>query len=196
MIRAFVLAAIGTLSILSFSASAADAPAAPQAGPDLVAANPGGATTLIALLDYEDLSTQMLRQKLGDFIKSNRDIRVVVKPWASNGALARLSAKVAYAAERQGKFAAFHDAMLADSGAHTYFSFRDMTPVLGLDWERMQKDLDDPKVGEAVDANGKYAESQGVKSGPAFVAGARVFNTPWNQVDFAQIATEARAAKG
>lgn len=203
MVRVFILAAFGAVFAMSavpvFTSQAAEAPAAkaapkadPSPGPPLVAANPDGGASLVALIDYEDPSAQLLRDKLAAFSKSNKDIKLVVKPWASYGPLSRLSAKAAYAAERQGKFAAFHAAIMNDPGSHTYLSLRDLSFAHGLDWDRLAKDLDDPKVGEAVDANVKLAASLKVTCGPAFVAGTQVFNDPWNKLDFAAM---ARAAK-
>ena len=202
MVRVFILAFFGAVFAVSavpiLTSQAAEAPAAkaapkgdPTPGPPLVAANPDAGASLVALIDYEDPSAQLLRDKLAA-LQSNKDIKLVVKPWASYGPLSRLSAKAAYAAERQGKFAAFHAAIMNDPGSHTYLSLRDLSFAHGLDWDRLAKDLDDPKVGEAVDANVKLAESLKVTSGPAFVAGTQVFNDPWNKLDFAAI---ARAAK-
>lgn len=211
MVRASVLAVFGTLFVFALApaltSQAAEAPAAkapaakaepkadPTPGPPLIAANADGAFSLVALIDYEAPGTQLLVQKIAAFTKANRDIKLMVKPWASNGPLARLSAKAAYAAQRQGKFAAFHQAMLADPGSHTYFSLRDLCNAVGLDWQKLAADLDDPKVAEAVDANTKQAESLKVAAGPAFVAGTQVFNDPWNKLDFTAIAAAARRAK-
>lgn len=216
MVRVFILAVFGAVFALStvpiltsplLTAHAAEAPAAkapaakaepkadPTPGPPLIATNPEAGAELVALIDYEDPGTQLLRDKLAAFGKANKDIKLLVKPWASSGPLARLSAKAAYAAQRQGKFTAFHEAILADPGTHTYLSLRDMSYVVGLDWGKLSADLDDPKVGEAVDANNKLAESLKVVAGPAFVAGTQVFNDPWNKLDFTAIAAAARAKK-
>lgn len=211
MVRVFVVAVFGAVFALSavpiLPSHAAEAPAAkapaakaepkadPTPGPPLVAANGDSTRTVVALIDYEDAGAQMLREKFAAFAKSNRDIKLEIKPWASSGPLSRLSAKAAYAAQRQGKFTAFHEAVLADPGSHTYLSIRDLSFAIGLDWEKLAADLDDPKTGEAVDANNKLAESLKVTAGPAFVVGTRVFNDPWNKLDFAAIAAAAKGAR-
>lgn len=207
MVRVFIVAAFSALFALStvpfLASQAAEAPAGksaakadPTPGPPLVAANPEGGLSLVALIDYEDPGAQLLREKLAAFAKANKDIKLLVKPWAASGPLARLSAKAAYAAERQGKFQVFHEAMLADTGSHTYLSIRDMSYAIGLDWEKLAADIDDPKTGEAVDANAKEAEGLKLTPGPAFIAGTRVFNDPWNKLDFTAMATAVRGAKG
>ncbi|MBX7197777.1 MAG: DsbA family protein [Rhodospirillaceae bacterium] len=212
MVRVLILAVFGVLFAVStlpvLTSRAAEAPAGkgagkaaavkadPTPGPPLVAANPEAGAVLVALIDYEDTGTQLLRDKLAAFAKANKDIKLQIKPWAaSGGPLAHLSARAAYAAERQGKFAAFHAAMLSETGSHTYLSIRDLSNLIGLNWEKLAADIDDPKTGEAVEANAKLAESLKLATGPAFVAGTKVFNDPWNKVDFAAMAAAARAAK-
>lgn len=211
MVRVLIVAAFSALFALStvpfLASQAAEAgkaaakgeeKAAPKAeptpGPPLVAANPEAGASLVALIDYEDPGTQLLREKLAAFAKANKDIKLLVKPWGASGPLARLSAKAAYAAERQGKFRVFHEALLADSGSHTYLSIRDMSYAIGLDWGKLAADIDDPKTGEAADANAKEAERLKITSGPAFIAGTRVFNDPWNKLDFTAMAAAARSA--
>jgi protein-disulfide isomerase len=206
MVRAFILTVFGLVFALPTlfapshaaepAASKSAAKAAPTPGPPLIAANPEATATVVALIDYDDPGAQMLRQKLGAFGKDNKDIKLEVKPWAADDPLARLSAKAAYAAQRQNKFPAFNDAILRDPGSHTYLSLRDLANIIGLDWAQFTKDLDDPKLGEAVDANAQLAAKLKATADPAFVAGGQVFTGPWDKVDFKAIALAARNAKG
>ncbi len=207
MIRTLVFSAICTafactaipgpaLSSPNLNMSEGVPPAAiPASREGLVAANPGGEVTVLALLDYEDVGTQLIGEKLKEFTRRNPDIQLVVRPLAQRGPLSTMTAKAAYAAARQGKFAELHDALLHDPGSHTWLSIRNMAPLVGLNWDRFQTDFESPQVAAAVEANVKFASGLKLQDGPVFIAGERVWSEPWNKVDFARLAQEARAAK-
>jgi protein-disulfide isomerase len=191
--------AISSISTAAVAAAVPEKPAAAQPaplapavpGPDLVAANPGGSATLVAVVDYESPTGRATRDRLVAFAKQNPDIKIVVRPMGAGGPLSEFLAKAAYVAARQGKFLAFHDAALTAPQAHTWYSLRDSAPVLGLDWARFQQDYMDPKIAEAVRANVEFAKEQKIAAPPAFVAGGRVFagDTP----DLAQAAAAAKS---
>lgn len=184
------------VSLMTPALAVRTATAQPQAaaGPvtELVAANPNGASTLIAVIDYENIAGKPVRERLIALGRANPTIKVVVKPIGGSGPLSEFLAKAAYAAARQGKFAAFHEAAISAPQANTYYSLRDSAPLIGLDWPRFQKDLQDPAIAEEVRANAKFAEERKVASAPAFIAGAQVFTGSWDQLDLAKIAAAAK----
>ena len=203
MPRASSVAVIGsilalTLAFPSLPAFAANSlaanPASPaESGTELVAANPGGTSTLVAVINYENVAGRMLRDRLVAFGRDNPDIKVVIRPVPGGGPLAEFLAKAAYAAAQQGRFAAFHDAALTSPQAHTWYSLRDNAPLLGLDWPRFQQDFQNPKTAEAVQANVKFAEEMKITSPPAVVTAGRVFTGPWEKLNFTEVAAAARA---
>ena len=80
--------------------------------PGAVLGNPNGTVTLVEFTDY---GCTFCRQSVADvkaLVAANPDLRVVVREWpifaGSDGA-----ARMALAAARQGKYAAFHDMMFA-----------------------------------------------------------------------------------
>lgn len=194
--------AFSLVSSAAYAAAVAEKPAAEQPaplppaaqGPDLVAANPGGGATLVALVNYESPTGRITRDRLVAFAKQNPDIKILVRPMGAGGPLSEFLAKAAYVAARQGKFLAFHDAALTAPQAHTWYSLRDNAPLLGLDWLRFQQDFMDPKIAEAVRANVEFAKERNIAGPPAFVAGGKVFAgaTP----DLAQVAAAARGGTG
>lgn len=186
-----------TLALFSAPAFAAGTlPAEPLAAAqppaELVAANPNGASTLIAIINYENIAGRAAHDRLAAFGRANPNIKIVVKPVAGIGPLSEFLAKAAYAAARQGKFAAFHEAALTAPQAHTYYSLRDSAPSIGLDWPRFQKDFQDTAVAEEVRANAKFAEEHKIAGAPAFVVGGQVFAGPWDKLDLSKVAAAAR----
>jgi len=161
----------------------------------LVAANPEGTATIVAFVDYQSVGAQALHAKLADVLKVNKDLRLVVKPWSMLGPLSTVSAKAVIAAAKQGKFAAFHAALLSDPGSHTWYAIRDLAAVVGLDWGRMQADMDAAETAQAVDANTKLAETLKITDSPVFIAGGRILPEPWNKLDLGHLAAAARTGQ-
>lgn len=179
------------VSSMVFFFAAFALPAAAQTA-ELVAANPNGASTLIAVINYENIAGKPVYDRLAAFARANPNIKLVVKPVAGAGPLSEFLAKAAYAAARQGKFPAFHDAAISAPQANTYYSLRDSAPVIGLDWARFQKDFQDPAIADEVRANTAFAAENKIASPPAFVAGGQVFSGPWDRLDLAKIAAAAK----
>ncbi|MGE4062004.1 MAG: DsbA family protein [Rhodospirillaceae bacterium] len=200
MPRALLVAVIGSILTLivglippAFAASAVAPAPAPVAasGAELVAANPNGASSVILVVNYERAAGRNMHSRLAAFARANPDIKVIVRPVGGGGPLADFLAKAAYAAGRQGKFAAFHEYALAAPIANTWYSLRDNAAVVGLDWARFQRDYMDPAFAEDVRANAAFAEEQKVTA-PAVVAGGRAFSGPLETMNLTEIAAAAR----
>jgi protein-disulfide isomerase len=184
-------AALVSSTFIAFMFAAFALPAAAQTA-ELVAANPNGASTLVAVVNYENIAGKPVLDRLAAFGRANPNVKLVVKPVAGPGPLSEFLAKAAYAAARQGKFAAFHEAAILAPQAHTYYSLRDSAPLIGLDWARFQKDFQDPAIAEEVRANAAFAQEHQIASPPAFVAGGQVFAGPWDKLDLAKIAVAVK----
>ena len=84
---------------------------------------------------------------------------------------ARAAAHAAEAADGQGKFWEMHDLLYKEQGAWSKADnveplFVGYAKSIGMDAERFEKDMKDPKVIERVDADQKLGSSRGVTSTP------------------------------
>ncbi|MBX7199939.1 MAG: DsbA family protein [Rhodospirillaceae bacterium] len=203
----FFAAAIFVIGSLAQAASANATPAESTSHPaarnqavpsatEMVVANPGGKAAVTAIIDYQGHPLHPMRDQLSAFTKENPDIALVIKPWASGGPLSRFAAKAAYAAAKQGKLSEFHAAMLSDLGPHTWYSLRNAAPAFGLDWKRFEADFSNEALDRQVEEDARSIAALKITNSPAFVAGGRVFNDPWDKINFAQIAEAARHTKG
>ncbi|MGE3334303.1 MAG: DsbA family protein [Rhodospirillaceae bacterium] len=168
------------------------APPAAAHAAELIAANPSGASTVVAVINYENVAGKTLHDRLLSFGRANPNVKIVVKPVAGIGPLSEFLAKAAYAAARQGKFRAFHEVAISAPQAHTYYSLRDNAPLIGLDWERFQKDFQNPAIADEVRANATFAAEHKIANPPAFVTGGQVFAGPWEKLNFAKVAAAAK----
>jgi protein-disulfide isomerase len=87
----------------------------------------------------------------------------------------RLAAAAVIAADRQGKFWEFHDLLYKNSEQLSDQKIQDISVILGLDEERFQKDLSDPRIQEIIKQEVSEAVRLGVNSTPTvFINGKRL----------------------
>lgn len=88
---------------------------------------------------------------------------------------ARDAAKAAIAAERQGRFWAYHDVLLERRDALAREDLLRYAAEVGLDLGRFERDMDDPRTEERIQADETQATALGARGTPtAFVNGYRI----------------------
>jgi protein-disulfide isomerase len=88
---------------------------------------------------------------------------------------ARLAARASLAADEQGRFWEYHDALVAHRDALDRASLDGYAASLGLDARRFARDLDDPRIEARVLADEAQAAALHVEGAPiAFVNGRRI----------------------
>ena len=90
------------------------------------------------------------------------------------GRVSVTAAHAALAAQRQGKYEAFHRAMMATRGNTTDATVFQVARSVGLDVERLQRDMAAPDIGKAIASNIRLADTLEINGTPAFVIGERM----------------------
>jgi protein-disulfide isomerase len=99
----------------------------------------------------------------------DRNVRVVMKDLPILGPNSVLASRALLAAHRQGRYAALQDALMALRGEPTEAVLRQTAERVGLDWSRLRRDMDDPAIGQRIEANLRLAQAIGVEGTPALV---------------------------
>jgi protein-disulfide isomerase len=86
---------------------------------------------------------------------------------------AKIAAKAALAAHRQGKFWEMHDKLFADQQSLSEAAYEKHAKDLGLDVERFKKDYASAEVKARVDADMREANQLGVNGTPGFFVNGR-----------------------
>src|ERR1051326_7752795 len=122
-----------------------DDPATPTAG------NPKGDVSLVEFFDYRCPYCKQVEPALEALLAEDRQLRFVYKEFPVLGPVSKTAAQVALAARQQGKYDAFHRAMMALKGQIDDAAVFKVAQSVGLDVERVKRDMTGPEVEAAID---------------------------------------------
>lgn len=153
-----------------------------------VLGNPKGDVTLVEFFDYQCIHCKKMAPVIADLIAKNSNLRVIYKEFPIFGKSSDFASKVAIAAAMQGKYAAYHDALLKVDKRLTDEIIMETAKSAGLDMTKLKTDMDSKAVTEVLDANRALAEKLHLMGTPAFIitatpggefkAGAETFFIP------------------
>jgi protein-disulfide isomerase len=164
-------------------------PASPVGG------NPEGDVNLVEFFDY---NCPYCRQVAPDMMKAEANdpkLRIVYKEFPILGPNSRFAAKAALAAHRQGKYVAFHQALMQAKGMVDEARVLAVAATVGLDAERLKSDMEDPAIQAAIDRNLELARAFRIDGTPGFVIGERTVRGAIDLDTMEGLIREARGKK-
>jgi protein-disulfide isomerase len=129
--------------------------------------------TIVEFFDYR-CGYCKKSQPTVDELAKRPGIRIVYKDLPILGPDSMTAAKAALAADKQGGYQKLHDAMIASSAPLTTESITKLATELGLNAEKLHKDMDSPEVQAAIANNIALAEKLSVQATPTFVVGEQL----------------------
>lgn len=139
-----------------------------------VSGNPKGDVTLVEFFDYQCGYCKRSLKPMKDLLASDRKLRVVWKEFPILGPVSRFAARAAMAADKQGRYLDFHVAVMGAPAKLTEASVIATAGRLGLDVERLRRDMRDPAIENYLDETIGLARKLGITGTPAFVIGDTV----------------------
>lgn len=136
---------------------------------DLVAGNPKGKVAMVEFFDY---NCAYCKRAFGDvmkMIKTDGDLKLVMKEFPILGPGSVFASRAALASRRQDKYWPFHLAMLGHQGKIDEAATLDIAKSVGLDADRLRKDMEMPEINDVIAANMKLAEELNIQGTPAFI---------------------------
>jgi protein-disulfide isomerase len=134
-----------------------------------VLGNPKGDVTLVEFFDYRCPYCKAVSAGLIDTIKSDGSVRLVMKEFPILGAESEYAAKAALAANRQGKYGEFHEAMMTFKGKVTIEDVKRIAGEVGVDRAKMESDMKAPEIASMLQRNYDLAQALGITGTPSFV---------------------------
>lgn len=138
-----------------------------------VGGNPKGDITVVEFFDYNCGYCKRVAPTVAAVVKNDPNVRVVYKEFAILGPQSVIAARAALAAKRQGKYHEFHDALMTAEQADAH-SVSAIAKELGLDEDKLARDMQDPAIVAQLERNYRLATAIGVNGTPAFVIGDRL----------------------
>lgn len=162
-------------------------PAAPVAG------NPDGDVTVVEFFDYRCGFCKRMSGPLAKLIDSDRNVRLVFKEFPILGPESEYAARAALAVRNQGKYAAFHWALMGLRGALDQATVKQVAESVGVDVARMEQDMDAPEIAETIRRSYQLAEALNINGTPAFVVGNEIVRGAISAETLSALIAEARA---
>ena len=140
--------------------------------PGAVLGNPEGTRTLFEFSDYNCGYCRMSLQHVQELIARDPELRVVIKEWPIFEG-SDVAARMALAAAKQGKYAAFHDALYKKEVADSQ-TVDQVGKAIGLDMERARRDAQGQDVTMELMRTAALAQDLGFTGTPAWITGNRI----------------------
>src|SRR5947209_19674771 len=145
-----------------------DDPATPVGG------NPQGDVTIVEFFDYRCPYCKQVLPSLQVLLKEDHKLRFVYKEMPVLGPASVSAAHAALAAQRQGKYEAFHYAMMATKGQITDETVYKVAGSVGLDGDLLKQDMSAPDIRQALKTNLAIARELNIRGTPGFIIGNHI----------------------
>ncbi len=165
-----------------------------------VMGNLDGNVTIVAFTDYQCPYCKAAEPRILQLLKDDGKVRFIVKDFPILGPASVVASKAALAAAKQGKHHEFHVALMAFKGQLKDEIIFATAKSVGLDVERLKKDMFAPEIADQLLANMNLARALKVSVVPGYFVDARVLSgvssrTQTSKIDFAAEVAAARAQK-
>lgn len=143
-------------------------PASPVGG------NPQGDITLAQFFDYNCAYCRAAAPLVRQAQEADTGLKLVYKEFPILGPGSDFAARAALASRSQGRYAAFHQALMAHSGAVDERSTLEIAEDVGLDIGQLTLGMADPAISAAIERNLALANDLRVIGTPTFIVGDEI----------------------
>jgi protein-disulfide isomerase len=159
---------------------AADEPSAKQLSdskttvfrdPETPVANAAGTIPVVEFFDYKCGYCKRMVPDIQRLREEAKDVRLVFKDLPILGPDSVVAARAALASRAQGKYEAYHFALMAARGSYTEDKVLAIAKDVGLDVERLKRDMKDPRIDAKLEENLKLAKKLNIRGTPAMIIG-------------------------
>ena len=144
-----------------------------QANDRPVLGNPKGNITMVEFFDYQCPHCKVMTSIVDSLIKANPNLKVIFAEWPIFGPNSKYAAEAALASLEQGKYHAFHTALINKGYPLDKNTVLKLAKSVGLDTNKLQKDMQNTAIDQQLQANFELAKETGIirLGTPAFIIG-------------------------
>jgi protein-disulfide isomerase len=144
----------------------------------VVLGNPQGSVTMVEFFDYNCGYCKRAMSDMLTLIKTDGNLKFVLKEFPVLGEGSVEAARVAVAARMQDatgkKYVEFHQKLLGGRGGADKTRALAVAKEVGLDMSRLERDMGSDEVKQTIEENMRLAEALGVSGTPSYVVGEEV----------------------
>ena len=144
-----------------------NAPLSPTQG------NPKADVTIVEFFDFKCGYCKRVAPVLHEILKTDPNVRVVFKQLPVLGPDSIFAAQVALAVAKQGKYDAFHDALMNAEALDEKTVFA-LVEKQGLDTAKLRQDMMSPDIKAELEANLAMSGPLGISGTPGFIIGEAI----------------------
>ncbi len=165
---------------------------------DPVIGNPHGDVTIVEFYDLDCPFCRALAPTLKQLVEEDHGVRLVFKDYPILGPGSELAARYAFAAIKQGKYAEFHDAVLASKLPEHQLDetkIQGFAATAGLDVARLKTDAADPALTKRIADNRALAGKLGISGTPGLIVGDQLQSGALSLEALKKMVADVRARK-
>jgi protein-disulfide isomerase len=144
----------------------------------VVLGNPNGNVTLVEFFDYNCGYCKRALADMLDLLKTDPNLRIVLKEFPVLGPGSVEAARVAVAARMQDKdgtkYLTFHQKLLGGRGQADKARALAVAKEVGFDMARIETDMESPEVKASLEETLKLGEELGLNGTPSYIVGSDV----------------------
>jgi len=155
----------------------------------------GGAqadVTIVEFFDYTCPYCKAVEPRLEALLKADPKARLVLQEYPILTPQSLIASRAALAAKNQGKYTAYHNAMMRYEGRLTEDAIFDMARGAGLDVARLKRDMNAPAISDQIINVFNLARGIRVFQTPAFIVNGKLLSSESAAIDFRKEVALAR----
>lgn len=133
------------------------------------AGNPQGDIKIVTFFDYNCGYCKKSSSEIQALLKSDPNIRVFFRELPILGSASLTLAKIALAANLQGKYLEVHDALMNSGEPVDEAKALNIAKTLGLNMDKLKKDMNGPEIQKMIKTNLNLAETLSINATPSFI---------------------------
>jgi protein-disulfide isomerase len=140
-----------------------------------VGGNPRGDVTVVEFFDYRCPYCKMVQPVLESLVASDHNLRIVYKEFPILGAASTYATKMALASRAQGKYDAFHRAMMDTKGQIDESAVDRVAASVGIDIALAKAGMSAPTIEALIKKDYALADNLNISGTPSFIIADKLY---------------------
>ncbi len=158
-----------------------------------VLGNPDGDVVIVEFFDYRCGYCRRVVRDLRNVVEADSNVRLVMKEFPILGPASIQASRAALASIKQGKYEAYHYALMTQPGDMSDPHLMQVAKMVGLDVDQLKADMESEEVDALIRRNHALGETLGITGTPAFVFGDTLVPGAVDAETMRRLIDEARA---